>query len=59
MSTIEHSSHCIEQVFIVLEILFILDQMQFELIRNSYVLKSLVVLDVVDQLSEQVVTFHR
>ena len=33
--------------------------MQFELLRNCYILESLVVLNVVDKLSKQVITLHR
>lgn len=54
----EHSSHGIEEILVILQILLVLDQMQLELLTDTLVEQGLVMLDIVNQLSEEIVRFN-
>lgn len=58
VATEEHGSHGIQQIFVILQIFFIFDQVQLELLPHALVQESLVVFDIVNELSEQIVRFN-
>jgi len=55
MAGIEHGAHCVEKIFIDLKILFVLDQVEFELLLDELILNSFVAIQILNQVVEQIV----